>query len=139
MFMIEYKDIGWWYWLVTAGLLTFGVIANSIGFILAISLTVFQLMHFIIQEKSFTNFPIQVRFWYLILLIVALPQPLQLIYWVPTIGTWAQIIFGYCTMARCVSLFPWNRSEPFSFSLLKKTFSSRPVRGNIQQGFAGIK
>ena len=139
MFMIEYKNIGWWYWLVTAGLLTFGVIANPIGFILAISLTVFQLMHFIIREKSVTSFPIQVRFWYLILLIVALPEPLQLIYWVPTIGTWAQIIFGYCTMARCVSLLPWNRSEPFSFSLLQKTFFSRPVRGNVQQGFAGIK
>ena len=73
------------------------------------------------------------------LLIVALPEPLQLIYWIPTIGTWAQIIFGYCAMARCVSLFPWNLSEPFSFALLKKTFLSRPVKGNIQQGFAGAK
>jgi hypothetical protein len=25
MFMIEYRDIGWWYWLVTAALLSFGV------------------------------------------------------------------------------------------------------------------
>ena len=106
---------------------------------LAIGLTIFQLIHFIIREKSITAFPIQVRFWYLMLLIVALPQPLQLIYWIPTIGTWAQIIFGYCTMARCVSLFPWNRSEPFSIALLRKTFLSIPVKGNIQQGFAGAK
>lgn len=137
MFMIEYKDIGWWYWLVTAGFLTYGVSVDPIGFMLAIGLTVFQLIHFIIREKSITTFPVQVRFWYLILLIIALPEPLQLIYWIPTIGTWAQLIFGYCTMARLVSLFPWNRSDPFSFSLLQKTFISRPVRGNIQQGFAG--
>ncbi|MES9901648.1 MAG: hypothetical protein ABW168_03070 [Sedimenticola sp.] len=139
MFMIEYKDAGWWYWLVTAVLLTYGVSGNSIGFLLAIGLTVCQLIHFIIWKKSITAIPIQVRFWYLMLLIAALSEPLQLIYWIPTIGTWAQIIFGYCTMARCVSLFPWNRSEPFSFALLQKTFLSRPVKGNIKQGFAGAK
>lgn len=139
MFMIEYKDIGWWYWLVTAGLLTYGVSGNSIGFMLAIGLTLFQLVHYIILEKGIRTFPIQVRFWYLMLLIVALPEPMQLIYWIPTIGTWAQILFGYCTMARCVSLFPWNRSKPFSLALLQETFFSRPVRGNIQQGFASVK
>ncbi len=139
MFMIEYKDIGWWYWLVTAVLLTYGVSGNPDGFMLAIGLTIFQLIHFVIREKSITAFPIQVRFWYLMLLIVAFPEPLQLIYWIPTIGTWAQLIFGYCTMARIVSLFPWNRDDPFSFSLLQKTFFSRPVKGNIQQGFADAK
>ena len=139
MFMIEYKDIGWWYWLVTAGLLTYGVSGNFIGFMLAIGLTIFQLIHFIVREKNITAFSVQVRFWYLMLLIVALPEPLQLVYWIPTIGTWAQIIFGYCTMARCVSLFPWNRSDSFSFSLLQKTFFSRPVRGSVQQGFAAVK
>lgn len=139
MFMIEYKDIGWWYWLVTVVLLTFGIFVNPVGFMLAIGLTVFQLIHFVIRQRSITAFPVQVRFWYLILLIVALPEPLQLIYWIPTIGTWAQIIFGYCTMARLVSLFPWNRAELFSLNLLKKTFFSRPVRGNIQQGFAAAK
>lgn len=136
MFMIEYKDIGWWYWLVTAVLLTFGVLGNSSSFMLAIGLTVFQIIHFIIREKSITTFPVQVRICYLLLLIIALPESLQLIYWIPTIGTWAQIIFGYCTMARCVSLFPWNRSEPFSFALLRKAFFTRPVKGNILQGFA---
>ena len=139
MFMLEYKDIAWWYWLVTAGLLTYGVSGNFVGFILAIGLTVFQLIHFIIREKSAAASPIQVRFWYLVLLIVALPESLQLIYWIPTIGTWAQIIFGYCAMARCVSLFSWNRSEPFSFEFLKKIFLSKPVKGNIQQGFSSSK
>jgi hypothetical protein len=139
MFMFEYKDIGWWYWLVTAGLLTYGASGNIVGFMLAIALTIFQLIHFIFRGKSISAFSVQVRFWYLMLLIVALPKPLQLIYWVPTIGTWAQIIFGYCAMARCVSLFPWNRSDKFSFSLLQKTFFSRPVRGSLQQVSTDIK
>lgn len=136
MFMLEYKDVGWWYWLVSACLLTAGVAGYPMGFILAIGLTVFQLMHYVMREGSIKAFPVQVRFWYLLLLAVAFPEPLRLIYWIPTIGTWAQVIFGYCTMARCVSLLPWNRSVPFTPGLLKQTFFSRPVRGSIQQGFA---
>ena len=134
MFMINYKELSWWYWFVTACLLTAGVAGYRNGFLWAIGLTLFQIAHFAIHEHSITAFPVQVRFWYLVLLLVALPEPLQLVYWVPTVGTWAQLIFGYCTMARCVSLFPWNRNEPFSLSLLKRTFFSRPVRGNILQG-----
>lgn len=134
MFMIDYKELGWWYWLVTVCLLSAGLAGYAAGFKLAIGLTAFQLVHFAIREKSIRAFPVQVRFWYLLLLLVALPQPMQILYWLPAIGTWAREIFGYCTMARMVSLLPWNRNEPFSSGLLKKTFLSRPVRGNILQG-----
>ena len=139
MFMIEYRDMGGWYWVVTAGLLTYGVLGDSTGFLLAIGLTIFQLIHYVIREKNISAFPVQVRFWYLMLLVVSFPEPLQLIYWIPTVGTWAQVIFGYCAMARIVSLFPWNRSEPFTAALLARTFFSRPVRGNVQQGFAVMR
>ena len=136
MLMIEYKDVGWWYWLVTAGLLTFGMSGNPTGFLLAMALTIIQLVHLVFRERSITAFPVQVRFWYLMLLLIAWQEPLQWIYWIPTIGTWAQIIFGYCAMARCVSLLSWNRSGELSVDLLKKTFFSRPVRGSIKQGFS---
>lgn len=136
MLMIEYKDIGWWYWLATAVLLTMGIFGNEQGFVWAIGLTSFQLIHYIIREKSLKDFPVQVRFWYLILLIISLPEAMQWLFWVPSIGTWAQIIFGYCTMARLVSLWPWNRSEKLSLKSLTKTFFSRPVKGSVQQGFS---
>lgn len=139
MFMINYKELSWWYWFVTACLLTAGVAGYETGFILAIGLTVIQLIHFTIIERSVAAFPIQVRFWYLILLAVALPEPLQVIYWLAVAGTWAIPLFGYCTMARLVSLLPWNRSERFSVALMMKTFLSRPVRGNIMQGLPPLK
>ena len=138
MFMLEYRTISWWYWLATVGLLTAGVSGWPAGFMLAIGLTVFQLVHFIIRERSISAFPVQVRFAYLLLLLIALPESLQLIYWIPTIGTWAQVLFGYCTMARTVSLLPWNRKEAFSFALLKRTFLSAPVKGNILQGLPPV-
>jgi hypothetical protein len=133
MFMIDYKELVWWYWFITACLLAAGVSGNHLGFILAISLTMFQLVHFMIRENGIMAYTVQVRFWYLVLLLVALPKPMQIIYWIPTIGTWVRILFGYCIMARCVSLFPWNRNRPFSVDLLVKTFITRPVRGNIMQ------
>ncbi len=138
MLMIEYRDIGWWYWLVTAVLLTLGVLGHVEGFLAAIGLTLFQLVHFTLREGSIAAFPVQVRFWYLLLLLAALPGPMRLLYWVPTIGTWAQVIFGYCTMARLVSLFPWNREEPFSWKLVARTFFSRPVRGSVKQEFTAL-
>jgi len=134
MFMLEYRAISWWYWLVTVGFLTAGVSGWAMGFLLAIGLTVFQLIHFTVRERSIAAFPIQVRLGYLLLLLIALPDKLQLIYWIPMIGTWAQVLFGYCTMARTVSLLPWNRKEALSFDLLERTFLSAPVRGNILQG-----
>lgn len=139
MFMLDYNRLSWWYWFVTACLLTAGVAGYELGFILAIGLTVWQLIHFTVREQSITAFPVQVRFLYLVLLLIALPEPLQIIYWVPTIGTWVQLIFGYCTMARFVSLLPWNRSEPFTADLMLKTFVSRPVPGNIMQGLPPAK
>ena len=139
MTMIEYRDIGWWYWLATVCLLTAGLAGWSDGFLYAIGLTVFQLIHFIAREKSLTAFPVQVRIGYLLLLLIALPEPLQWIFWIPTIGTWAQIIFGYCTMARLVSTLPWNRKEAFSLTFLSRTFFSRPVRGNILQRQPALK
>lgn len=136
MFMLEFTTIRWWYWLATVVLLTGGVSGWSRGFLLAIGLTVLQAIHFAIRERSMSAFPVQVRVAYLLLLLVALPERLQLIYWLPLIGTWVQVVFGYCTMARTVSLLPWNRSEAFSLGLLRRTFLSPPVRGSILQARA---
>jgi len=139
MFMIDYKDIGWRYWLVTAVFLSIGVSGEPIGFMLAIGLTIIHLIHFLLAEATFSSFPVQVRICYLLLLLIALPEALQWIFWVPCIGTWAQIIFGYCTMARIVSLFPWNRSETFTLKLLFKIFFSLPVKGSVKQVFSVSK
>lgn len=134
MFMIDYQQINWWYWLATACLLTAGVAGYQVGFVLAIGLSAVQLIHFTMRERSITAFPVQVRFWVLIFVLAAFPEPMQVAYWVAVVGTWARSLFGYCVMARSVSLLSWNRRVPLSADLLKKTYLSRPVRGNIMQG-----
>jgi hypothetical protein len=138
MFMIDYKQLNWWYWFMTACLLTAGLAGHRIGFELAIGLSAIQLVHFAIYEQSITAFTVQVRFWFLLLVLAAYPEPLQIIYWLPAAGTWARSIFGYCLMARTLALLPWNRRVPFSVSLVLQTFFSRPVRGSILQGLPAV-
>jgi len=136
MFYLEVKDIGWWYWVSIVLFLTYGMAVDPIGYRLAIGMTAISAIHFWLWKGGISAFPVQVRVCYLALLLLCWPEPMRWLYWVPLVGGWAAIVFGYCAMARIVSLFPWNRSEPLSLSLLTKTFLSRPVRGSVMQGFA---
>ncbi len=134
MLMIDYKQRNWWYWLVTAGLLTAGVAGAPIGLELAIGLTAVQLLDFMLRERSFAAFTVQVRLALLVYLLVSYPAPLQFLYWLPVVGVWARTLFGYCLLARTLALMPWNRRAPFTWALLVQTYFSRPVRGNLLQG-----
>jgi hypothetical protein len=129
--MIEFQSISWWYWFASACLLTASVFGWPVGFLLVIGLTALQIIHFAVRVGSVRSFPIQVRLGYLLLLITAAPEEARWICWIPMIGTWVQVLFGYCPMARVVSLAPWNRDQPFSMALVKHTFFSAPVRGSF--------
>lgn len=134
MFMIDYKQSNWWYWFLTACLVTAGVAGYTMGFDLAIVLTVIHLIDFMLRERSVTAFTVQVRLVVLLYLLVSYPEPMQFLFWLPVVGMWARALFGYCLMARTMSLMPWNRRTALTGELLKRTYFSRPVRGNIMQG-----
>jgi len=133
MFLIEPKSLIWWCWLVTAAALSVGLAGYPQAFLWAIGLTIAQLLHYLLRDRRLSAFPVQVRIGYLLILLVALPAPMHVLYWLPAVGTWALVLFGYCFLARCVSLLPWNRKAPFSFRLLVDTLLARPVRGCIMQ------
>jgi len=132
MWMLEYKKDSWWFWVVTAIFLSLGVAGVPVFFKWAIALTVVQIIYFSVKLQSVSSFPMQVRVCYLGLLVVSQPKMLQWLYWVPTIGTWAQVLVGYCLMARIVSMYPWNREEAFTWRYFKKTIFSAPVHGSIK-------
>jgi len=138
MFMIDYKDFNWWYWLALACVLTIGISGYPAGFMLTIIISSVHLIHFMFSEKSITSFPVQVRFWYLAYAVVSYPEDLQVLYWLPVVGTWARAVFGYCFLARTLSLLPWNRREPFSSALVIRAYFTRPVRGSILQGLSPL-
>ena len=132
--MKQRLDISWWYWLITTALIAFGLTGFNICFFAVIALTVIQIIHFMIRERSTTAFPIQVRIAYLGLLFLGQWAPMYWIYYVQLIGGTAMVTVGYCPLARILSLLPWNRHEPFSLALVLRTFLTPPVRGNILQG-----
>jgi len=139
MWMLEYNKDSWWFWLVTAILLSLGVFGVPLFFKWAIALTVAQIIYFSFKLQGVTSFPMQVRVCYLGLLVVSQPKMLQWLYWVPTIGTWAQVLVGYCLMARVVTMFPWNREEAFTWHYFRKTIFSPPVPGSIKSVESGQK
>jgi hypothetical protein len=134
MLMLEFRSLSWWYWLVTVLLLSAGVSGWPVGFQLATGLMAAQWLHFTIRDRSAVSFPAQIRLAFLLMLLVFWSEKLRPLYWMPVVGTWALVLFGYCPMARILSLMPWNRAERFSLALLRRTFLSAPVRGSILQG-----
>jgi hypothetical protein len=68
------------------------------------------------------------------MLLGGLWKPLGILHWIQFVGTWALVLSGYCLMARVLSLLPWNRTEPLSAALVRRTLFSPPTRGNVLQG-----
>lgn len=134
--MIDWRGLGWRYWFVIASLLTAGLLGQEGAFYVAIGVAAVQCVHFAVRERSVASFPVQVRVGYLALLLVASVPALRPIAWVPVVGTWCRLTWGYCLMARLVALLPWNRSEPLSWAFVRRMLLSRPVRGNVLQGLA---
>ncbi|MGD8618843.1 MAG: hypothetical protein PVH54_06600 [Gammaproteobacteria bacterium] len=128
------NDIVTRYWAATTILLAGVVSGCSYCLPAVIGLNIIQVIHFIYREKSLTAFPVQVRTSYLGLLFLAQAPYLFWIFWWQLIGTAAMVLFQYCFLARCLSLMPWNRREPWSLTLVKRTFFSAPVTGSILQG-----
>jgi hypothetical protein len=67
-------------------------------------------------------------------LILCQVPSLGWLYWVPTLGTFALVLFGYCLMARILSLLPGNRAELMSLDLIRRTFLTLPVPGDVHHG-----
>ena len=122
--MATVRDLGWWYWFLTVGLLSTGLFGWPAGIYLAILFCAVQIGHVIWLTRDLTAFPIQVRVAYLAMLLAGLWGPLQWIHWMQLAGTTARVLVGYCLLARTLLLAPWNRRQPVSFALIRRTFVS---------------
>jgi hypothetical protein len=118
------RDLGWWYWVLTVGLLGAGLLGWTAGIVLAMALCAVQIVHVLWLTQNLTAFPLQVRVAYLAMLIAGLWEPLQWIHWMQLAGTSARVLIGYCLLARTLSLAPWNRWRSLSLELITHTFFS---------------
>ena len=122
--MNRIQDIGWWYWLATVALLGIGLLGWSPGIWLAMTLCLIQIVHVLRLVRDVSTFPLQVRVAYAMLLAAGLWAPLQWVHIIQLIGTTARMLVGYCLLAHTLSLAPWNRRQPLTWSMLRRTFFS---------------
>lgn len=129
------REPSWWVWLITAVLLAAGLAGDAGFFVAAIVLSAGQGAVFVWKHGSARPYAVQIRLaYYAALLLVWFVPGLRWGYWLPMLGTFALVLFGYCLMARALSLLPWNRSEPVSPQLLLRTFFTAPARGRADHG-----
>jgi hypothetical protein len=121
------KEPTWWVWLVTVALLVAGLAGLSAGFLAAIALSAAQTLFFWRKHGSLTAIGVQIRLAYSLLLVMCFLPQLRWLYWLPTVGTMALLVFGYCLLARTLSLLPWNRNERMTLDLLRRTFMNAPA------------
>ena len=134
MRFIRLSDYTWWIWLSIACCLLTGLLVNPIYFLFAIIISTIQALFFLARERSVMSFPSQLRLAYCLLMVVLYIPPLRFLYWVPAIGTLILCFTGYCLLARCLSLLPWNRTWPLTFQEVLRTFSVPPNLDVALQG-----
>jgi hypothetical protein len=139
MFMLDYKDYGWWYWAASCTTLWLAVSGFTHAYEIALIIGAVQLGHFILAERSVTAFPVQIRMGYLSVLLLAMPDGFDWVLWVPALGTLLRVVTGYCIMARMLMLMPFNRGHALSAAFIKYAFLAKPVRGNILHGLPVLK
>jgi hypothetical protein len=126
LFYIRPGDWTWWAWAITTGLLMAGLDGCRWAFLAAMGLTLAQLFILLFREPDRAAFSIQLRAAYFLLLLICYLPLMRWLYWLPAMGTFALITFGYCLMARVLSLMPWNGREAYSCDRLRRTFLSAP-------------
>ena len=124
--MSRTRRIDWWYWLGLEVLIGGWIAGCPVCPELAVGLGTLQLLHYIWRTASVTAFPVQVRSAYLWLLLLAMWEPLHFILWIQFAGTAVLLLTDYCTLARALSLMPWNRSEPLSAALVRRVLLTPP-------------
>jgi hypothetical protein len=125
------RRLRWWYWLATACLLAVSLAGWRPGLWVTIAFVAVQLLHYLVREGSIRAFPVQTRVAFLALLGAGAWSPLGRIHWLQLAGTCASVGLDYCTLARLVSLMPWNRTQPLTLRLVWRTFASPPVQGSV--------
>jgi len=128
------KEPTWWVWLVIAMLLAVGLAGFEPAYAAAIALSGAQTVWMLARHRAWSPYPVQIRAAYTACLFVYLLPGLNWMFWIPMLGTFALVLFGYCLMARLLSLMPWNRAEPFSLTLVKRALLTPPMPGRAEHG-----
>ena len=139
MFMLDIKDYSWWYWVATSLSLWTTMTVTPEAYNVTMAIAVVQLVHFRLVKGSLSDLSVQIRLGFVSYLLLCLPENFQYLLWLPTIGSFARVLFGYCLMGRMLLLLPFNRQVKLSMKFVLDVFLTPPVKGSILQGIPALK
>jgi len=109
---INAKDIRWWFWTITLVFMIAAVAGWSLGYLVAMGISAVQILFFIVQEKSLSAFPTQIRIVYFAFTLFGFwPEVRLYIYLLLLLGTIMVTFFGRCVIGLMLKQMPWNRGR----------------------------
>ena len=114
---VNVHDIRWWFWAATLACIVVALAGWEPGYQVVIAISAAQVVFFLIQEKSLSAFPVQIRVVYFALTLLALwPVARFVAYLLLLVGTVMVTLFGRCTIALVLKQMPWNAGREVRLS-----------------------
>jgi hypothetical protein len=113
-------------WAVTAPLLAASLLGIGWALAAALGLCAISALYYAARLRSLRPFRVQIRLGFLGVGALGLVPGWAAILWLPLLGTSAQVLFGYCPMARFLQLMPWNRAEPLTWASVAAAITHPP-------------
>jgi len=105
-------DIRWWFWLVTLVFIILALVGWSPAYYAVIAISAVQVIFFLVQEKSLSAYPVQIRIVYFAWTLFGLwPAGRLYFYILLLLGTIMVTFFARCVIAQGLKLMPWNKTR----------------------------
>lgn len=106
------KDIHWWFWLITLVFIVAALTGWSQGYYFVIGISAFQVLYFLIEQKSLTTLPSQIRLVYFLYTLLGLWNEGRFIaYLILLFGTLMVVFWDRCSIALFLKHMPWNKKR----------------------------
>ena len=109
---INAGDIRWWFWAVTLAFIIAAVSGWSQAYYVVMAISAVQVVFFLVQEKSISSFPVQIRVVYFAFTLFGIwPEVRLIVYIILLLGTVMVTFFGRCSIALVLKHMPWNKGR----------------------------
>jgi len=111
-FQINPGNIRWWFWLVTLVFIIAALAGWSPAYTIVMAISALQVIFFLVQEKSLSAYPVQIRIVYFAWTLLGLWMAGRLYFYILLLlGTIMVTFFGRCVIGLVLKLMPWNKTR----------------------------
>ena len=101
-----------WFWVATLLCIVAALMGWNPGYYFGIGISAFQVFFYVIQEKSLSAWPVQVRVVYFAWSLLGLwPDGRFILYALLLLGTIMGAFFGRCSISMMLKLLAWNKGR----------------------------